>query len=895
MAKQPAKRPAGKSHSRPKTANGKTVARSNGRKSSSTKSNGKPAARSARSSGVARSRPKALQRQPAQMRVPALPPPRRTRFTLYNFLAQERGWYLVEPAKVPLPAPSERTVTHSIIVVDRSGSMRRGIEDLKATLLKLLTLDEYKQSNMLVTLLSYAAQGDLNCHFQRVPIVDIMKPNSREQQAIRAIRTGGATCISQAVQLASSVLRPGELTAIMLHSDGYADDPSPSIEARKLDSLCRAIHESSDVFLNTIAYTDAADFRTLSRLANFASGSCVRAGNLQQVYDALYRTVAVLNQLVLAPLAIPLAGGNDYQVFISQAAGKVNGAAGPLKINGLQPGQDATVYRFHNLTKDEYDTMTDVDVDQSGQAVFAFARAHLAEGDLNTAKYALASTFDTTLSERHGHALTNSEIADMTQDLDDVLMHPEHLQKHDLLEHPRPHYRISALELIRLLDQHKNGFRVNIKDLDRKYVRRGLRRVPGSRDESGRLIPPWLKTELVEDMAFVPVQSFDLDRNKATLNMLIAQAVRLVKVSEGSPIVEVAGIRLEGLQSFSNYSLISDGEVNARGLLIQISEPHLFERLKAEGVLELDGEPANRFNPRSSYTVRFDNLPLVPPFEQEVNLDGLFDDLAEKKLLSSILAAHLKEEPLLRTPEQIEQLKRYYLSKNLFLNFPTTTEYTNLQEALQDGSVDIHVSYRVDIGTRRVLNLRKLRSANAFLERLYDVYDGANQRVENPKLENALDAGRKYVPKPPTSRTKVTPVDAFAKRIFDDFLGLENNGSVAVVLAKVGAQRLIDLLAQKRLGQHVDRTDLIGAMADAQDRLDDDVERLFRDRISPLVFYVGSTGLLPDEMQTPAQTAGQLSAEYPELEFANDELDGLFFEIRDTILSVYATNEYYSK
>ncbi|HEV3143319.1 MAG TPA: VWA domain-containing protein, partial [Gemmataceae bacterium] len=122
-----------------------------------------------------------------------------------------------------------------------------------------------------------------------------------------------------------------------------------------------------------------------------------------------------------------------------------------------------------------------------------------------------------------------------------------------------------------------------------------------------------------------------------------------------------------------------------------------------------------------------------------------------------------------------------------------------------------------------------------------------------------------------------------------------NNSSVAKILAKVGAQRLIDLLALKRLGQHVDRTAMIGAMADAQDRLDAELEKLCEERISPLVFYVGATGLLPDEIQVPAQTAGQISAKHPELEFSNDEVDGLFFEIGDTILSVFATNEYYSR
>src|SRR5262249_31125280 len=132
-------------------------------------------------------------------------------------------------------------------------------------------------------------------------------------------------------------------------------------------------------------------------------------------------------------------------------------------------------------------------------------------------------------------------------------------------------------------------------------------------------------------------------------------------------------------------------------------------------------------------------------------------------------------------------------------------------------------------------------------------------------------------------------------RVFDDILGLENSGSLAIVLAKVGAHRLTELLALKRLGQHVDRTEMIGAMADAQDKLDAQAKKLFEEKISPLVFDIGSTGLLPDEIQVPAQSAGQLSAKYPELEFSNDELDGLFFEVGDTILSVYATNEYYSR
>jgi hypothetical protein len=60
------------------------------------------------------------------------------------------------------------------------------------------------------------------------------------------------------------------------------------------------------------------------------------------------------------------------------------------------------------------------------------------------------------------------------------------------------------------------------------------------------------------------------------------------------------------------------------------------------------------------------------------------------------------------------------------------------------------------------------------------------------------------------------------------------------------------------------------------------------------VFYVGSTGLLPDEIEAKAQTAEQLGAKYPELAFSKDEAEGTYFEVGKAILGVYAKNEYYS-
>src|SRR5262245_23470847 len=166
--------------------------------------------------------------------------------------------------------------------------------------------------------------------------------------------------------------------------------------------------------------------------------------------------------------------------------------------------------------------------------------------------------------------------------------------------------------------------------MNEHYTRRGLRRVQGSRDDSGKLVEPWLKTELVEPGPWAKVQSFDVNRNTANLNMLIPRRIRLVPKAGGAPITQVAGVSLDDLSIFNNYTLVGDGELNVRTLRVKITGRGLFDRLRAEGVLETEaGEPATQYSPEAAYILRLDLLPLVPPFEGAVNLDGVFEELAE--------------------------------------------------------------------------------------------------------------------------------------------------------------------------------------------------------------------------------------------------------------------------
>lgn len=818
----------------------------------------------------------------------------RTKFTLYNFAGNEKGYYLVD--RIPLERKPgdipEKSVAHSIIIIDRSGSMYYDLGPLKETLIKLLTLDEYNNYQLLISLISYADKGDVISHFQRIPIQEVMEFDSPYIKAIQKIQTAGCTCISQSLKLAKSLVQQGELTAINLHSDGYANDPSANSEATALEAICEEFKEM-DVFVNTISYS-AADFKLLSKIANTLSGNCIRAGEVKQVYNGLYDTTQLLGSSVAPPLEEPLINEYDYQVFVSKSAKKINGSSTTLKICGLKAEDTGGFYKYQKISKAEYDTLK-VPTAQTDESVFAFAKAHLADGNLNLAKYALVSTFDATLTEKHAKALTNTQIADLTEDLEQVIFEPEVLKTHEIGEHVKVSDKISLLELIKILEENSNSLIINLKHLQDNYQRKGLKRVEGKRDENGNLVKPWLKTEALDSGEYVRMGSFAINQNTATINLLLTRKVKLVKVADGTAINEVAGILVTDLNTFNNYTIVSDGELNVKSLRVKISSKKVFDSLKKLGVIAKDGSSAEEFDFRSEYELNLEQLPLVPFEGHYGSLDGIFEELAEIKILSSILSAHLKEESEVYTAEQLDELKQHYLSKNLYINFPTTTEYKELKEAIANGTVDSRVSYKIDIGSKDILNFAKLHSANKFLDRLYEVHrQETGEKLEKPTFDQTLDESVVFAHKTLSSRMKITKVDDLMKRVFDDFLGLENNGSVATILSKVGGESLLRLLQAKWKGEEIKREEFVTALAKANEQLEAYAEQVYRQKVSPLVFYIGATGLIPDEMEAKATTADGMAAKYGNLQFSKDEQEGIFFEVGDCIISVYAKNEYFS-
>ena len=809
-----------------------------------------------------------------------------TKFTLFDFNGKPTDYY--EVASLPsnltaTPAKSIPVPSHLILDIDRSGSMCGDINALKDMVIKLLTITEYQQSTMLVSLISYSSHGDVTLHFERIPVTEIMKTNSPYIQKVKSIRATCMTGMSQSLKLAQTIIKPNELSCIVLHSDGYANDPSPSQETKSVMETCAELAKMN-VFVNTVAYRESSDFQFLNRIANAVSGKCTLASTSKEVYDAMFDTSQVLNKQSVPVMTFPI-GQADYQIFVSKTACRVNGTSDDLKVTGLSPSDDGTLYQYRKLTVDQY-KQSSCAADQSADTVYAFAIGQLAEGNLNRAKFALVSTQNLSLAKKHARALTNPQLAALTNDLKSTLFRL--MPKDTTNSVINLGGQTSILKLVQLLEENRDAISINLKALNQNYKRRDIKRIPGIRKEDGSLEKPWIDTEYLDTGEFVKVGSFDINRNNATINMLVNRPVRLIKVADRKPISEVAGVVINNLNSFNTFTIVSDGDINVSELKIKISTEKAFKTLKEAKVLD-----AANFDFKAEYSLRLQDLPVVD-YNSTADVSTLgetFDKIARARILASIFGAIAKEESDKFSKEQVEELKKHYLSKNLYLNFPTTNEYADLKTALSNGSVDIRVSYKVDIGNEKILNLGGLHSANKFLDRMFEAYNkSTNEALEETKFDSFFEPSVSYRLKKLSAKVKVTAIDDLMKPIFADFLGIQSNGEVNRILAEVTANSptktgvlLKDILKGG-----------VASIISIKKQVDDYIEGLYRKNIIPVTFYIGSTGLMLDGIATKAETADQIQAALPNIKMGKDEKEGSFFRVGKSIISIYASNEYYS-
>jgi len=817
---------------------------------------------------------------------------------MYDFAARPKAYFVAEELDVKPPDPGETTMrdaAHHVIVVDRSGSMWGEMKSLKNTLLKLLTLQEYRDKALKVSLISYSGVRDLTLHFEKVDVADIMEMDSPYQKEIKSIRVTGLTCISQAMQMAEGLVEDGELTCITLHTDGYANDHSPRDERRKLREICNRLKERN-CFLNTIAYSRYSDFPLMAELANMVSGSCVKAQSAADVYDSLYQTSSLLAQSAPPTLVFP--DGNDFeqQVYVEWGGRKVIGSNGELVIRGVDSCGDVKLYRYQEVSQKEYEYSDAFDC-LTGWTddifpILAFVRYCIASGQLNRAKFLLFSTLNMTLSDRHAAALDSERIAAFATDVDAALFDNSMPDNHIFADEMAPSDMVSILELAELLSEYSDAIEINKEALFEVYNKRSVKRVPGKIDPLGKYIPPRFKLRPKNSSdEYFSIRGVECNESSATINLLFSYEADLVEQDAGENIVgvveEVSSVRLNNLRDYRNYTLVGDG---------LLAVPHLqvrFRSKKAFAALERAGLVDGPWNPSEDYILDLEHLPLVDFQDASFDsLSGEFERMAKLKMLAKMLEAALKGQSDLYTPEQIAALDSHHLKPSLFYSGPSIYKYVKdgltREAALSQGVLDTRVKHKVLFGTEDTLSLDKIPSANAFLRAYFTVTDAKGQLVDKPTVQDALAPNAMVGWKVLSSRKKVTRLDDMLKPLAASFFGIDTPYEVLSVLRSSSLNHLTDDFEDfSNRDESTILDDLVEFLTQMKRDVKGVIDRVYRDKICPIVFYIGATGLLPDNYDVPAMGKVELGEVCPNIKTGKKEEDAIFFKVDDVLLTVY--------
>jgi len=816
------------------------------------------------------------------------------KFALHNYGGKAVRFFTVEAQDIESnKAEAENAPSHHIAILDVSGSMWGDLDAVKNIIEKVFTAEEFNDPAMKISLITYSSSGDVRIHFQRVTVEDVLAPNSPHLAEIRSLQVRGLTCMSQALIAAEKLIDDTEATCISLHTDGYANDRSPYREAQVIVAAVEAIEQHPNVFCNTVGYRSYCDFALLSAIANRLSGTSMQACDARGVYKALH-SAQVLLAGSLSPVLEAGIGDFDFVTFVSKKAGKVLGSTKSMQVRGLASGDDAMVYRYREIGSIHYDSLEVPVCDglTNPTPLLAFARAQIALGNLNAAKYAMVSTRIDSLIQQHSRALVAAEVAAMGADIErhlfgmlTVSMSPEYG-----LGETGP----SILSLLQMLDTYQGSLRVNVADLLKTYNRRGLKKVAGVRNDRGEIEPPTHKLLTPSDNTAVPVASIDINRDTATINIKVVEDGTLVSnepAADGNAgklgIKEIEGVPLD-LKSFRNYTIVGDGQVNVPVLPLRISDKRCFAGLKDMGLVTGD------FDPKAQYDIDIAKMPLVDYDQDFAGLDpALFESLAKLTVLQKILAGLTAGESAALTDEQIASLKDHYITPAMYFSPPSCTPYADLTRAQAAGEVDAYLSYKVKIGTPAITNVGKLKSGNAYLQRRFTFEPADGKVIPKPKLPAWWLDGGTWVVKKMSSRAKLDAVDELTFPIYEDFLGLgPNHGELDDTLEAAGADASA---VNDALGGAFTRDETLTVFRAALQRVNRAIDAIYSEHLTPLAFYVGSTGLVPDTFEATAMTADQLVEKYPDVKLAKAEKEGTFYEVAPgLLLGVFVQGTHFS-
>jgi hypothetical protein len=781
-------------------------------------------------------------------------------FGLHDLSGAFKRGVMVNEVEVPKPV-AEPTVSHHIVIVDRSGSMYGVMNDTKAMVEKVMVAEEFTGSDLLLTLISYSSKGDHTLHFARKRVAEVLDPKSGLVDQIRGIRATCLTSVSDALNEALNHVVLGETTAVSIHTDGYFNDRSPGDEAKQVDRWIKRVQvDYPAVYANTIAYGSWTDFKMLDRISQSLSGKTVVAKSVKQVHDALHDTSALLAGRVVPAIQV-FREDSDFLAVHNITQRKVNGSATDLSVRGVGPDDETRLYRYVTASQDRWHAetkRTELVAGPDAAPAYVYARSLLAAGRLNEAKFVVSGLRDETLLRKHYKAITSEALAKFASDLERRIGG----DFSDLVVSSNAGMATSAgsvMELCQALSRHKSDFTLDLAATLSGYQRRSVKRINGEWS-GGVFVPSSTSLRPIDDETHVSVTEFEISNASATINMQLTRRASLLR--SGSVVDKLAG-RVLDVKDIRSYTVVSEGEINLSQLVLNIGSKRLHADLVAGGWL-----PDTAYDHTQKYVVDL-TLLAACPFSRGVDMPaaGTFDRLlhllVKRGLITASLGGSGKSDDW--TAEQLEELKAHDLSASLNYNPRTTNPYVDRLTAISAGEVDTRTAYKVTLGDRRMVSSAALYSANEYLARRYSVKGSdpadcdKDGNLKKPKLTDVV--GGAFGHKALSARTKLNPIDDLMFPMFEAFLDSGLDG----------------------ISVRSDRDVLAAELTIAEE----EIEAIYAERLRPMAMYIGATGLIPDGWDVVVLDAEGLKAKFPDVDVEKKQMDGTFLVAGDTVIGIF--------
>jgi hypothetical protein len=768
-----------------------------------------------------------------------------------QYLRSERKLYLLDPIPTPTNGPKpSKSVSHHVLVVDRSGSMWGDINDLKATILQALAVDSAVNGDPLITLVTFSNM--VRKVFSRVPLSRVLRLSSQEHRSIQAISAGGLTCMSKALFMGLEEVRDDETTGMTLFTDGYANHPSTYSEVQNIERFLGDAKQRQNLFLNTVGYRDWCDWTLMRRMANTLSGRSVRARSFRDVLSVLRDTQKLLAEgssrggaLFESPgrklLAIDRSAGNE-RVLLAQDKLQVPVVNDPAQLHVFSVTEiddpNASVHRAARAVSQEQSWIT-----------AGLALGYLQSGDIRAAKSIIFKSGNKSVWADTKTAVTQTQLQAVSDQLHSWATQPEPSTRGFTWgrnTHPQ-HSMADFMLRINALPERSLG--LDVERFMKNYKRRSVRRVPTAATT----------TRLRSRDGVYYIRGMSANKDEATLQLNTVTDAELLK--DGDVVNMVEHVSLTQLKDYRSYTVMSSGEYTVESLPLRVYNQLGWAAIQefVEAKYRSGGFVPGKLVRVNLKQFRLDGdaAPSASKLEQTVT-----DMLQAEAELRVLRAAQQPDAASPYSAGQVAALRAHDLTAKLYYSPKTGYSYDDREDAINKGEIDCYTRYKIAFGTADILSPKKYRSGNAAFQRFYRVAVDGNE-VKKAKLADSLQNRT-------ASITRKTIASA--------------NGPDAKMLSA-----LRKLIGGGRM--------MPAQLATLLEQKEEEVNRLYADTLQPLVFEIGCTGLLPVQLEKDFErlTADDF-AKATGAKLAKADQETIFFlnKSSGTVISVSPTDAWYS-